>query len=156
MGFIRALTFLTRFPIYPKFIDEHLLARSTVYFPIVGLLIGLILGYMDIILGYLFHDAVRAIILIIAYITITGGLHLDGLVDTFDGILGGYTKEEILEIMRDSSMGTFGGIALIVSLMLKFALYISFTNEIRFVALILAPSISRWILAYGKKVIEAT
>lgn len=147
MGFLRALAFLTRLPIFVKIhIDEYSLAKSVFFFPVVGMLIGLILGCLDILLGYIFYDAVRSTFLIIAYILLTGGLHLDGLSDTVDGIFGGYTKERMLEIMRDSRMGTFGAMALFTALLLKFSLFISLPDKIRFQAIVLAPTISRWIM----------
>lgn len=147
MGFLRALAFLTRLPIFVKIhIDEYSLAKSVFFFPVVGMLIGLILGCLDILLGYIFYDAVRSTFLIIAYILLTGGLHLDGLSDTVDGIFGGHTKERMLAIMRDSRMGTFGAMALFTALLLKFSLFISLPDKIRFQAIVLAPTISRWIM----------
>jgi len=147
MGFLRALSFLTRLPIFTKVhIDEYSLAKSVFFFPVVGMLIGFILGCLDILSGYILYDAVRNVFLIIVYILITGGLHLDGLADTIDGIFGGHTKEKMLAIMRDSRMGTFGAIALFSALLLKFSLFISLPDKIRFQAIVLAPIISRWIM----------
>jgi adenosylcobinamide-GDP ribazoletransferase len=115
-GFLRALSFLTVLPVGASISSEGEgkdLARSMAFFPLVGLLIGLLLtlGY------YLFSIFLpRSIVLwltigLLAFLT--RGLHLDGFSDTVDGLASGGTKEKILEVMRDSRIGAFGVIGLI-------------------------------------------
>jgi adenosylcobinamide-GDP ribazoletransferase len=112
--FLRALSFLTILPVgQNRLSGEKELARSMAFFPLVGLVIGLILsaGY------YLFSLFLpRSIILwsivgLLAFLT--RGLHLDGFADTLDGLASGGSKERILEVMRDSRIGAFGVISLI-------------------------------------------
>ena len=115
-GFLRALSFLTVLPAGASMSSEgdgKDLARSMAFFPLVGLLIGLLLtlGY------YLFSIFLpRSIVLwltigLLAFLT--RGLHLDGFSDTMDGLASGGTREKILEVMRDSRIGAFGVIGLI-------------------------------------------
>jgi adenosylcobinamide-GDP ribazoletransferase len=113
--FVRALSFLTILPVGQNQLSgEKELARSMAFFPLVGLVIGLILsaGY------YLFSLFLpRSITLwstvgLLAFLT--RGLHLDGLADTLDGLASGRSKEGILEVMRDSRIGAFGVIGLIL------------------------------------------
>jgi len=112
--FLRALSFLTILPVgQNRLPGEKELARSMAFFPLVGIVIGLILstGY------YLFSLFLpRSIILwsivgLLAFLT--RGLHLDGFADTMDGLASGGSKERILEVMRDSRIGAFGVINLI-------------------------------------------
>jgi adenosylcobinamide-GDP ribazoletransferase len=83
---------------------------------------------------------------------VTGGLHLDGLADTADGLGGGHTPESALRIMKDSRVGAFGVISLILGLVLKFSLFLSLATQTRGTGvLLLFPVISRWsmvLLAY--------
>jgi adenosylcobinamide-GDP ribazoletransferase len=83
---------------------------------------------------------------------VTGGLHLDGLADTADGLGGGHTPETALRIMKDSRVGAFGVISLILGLVLKFSLFLSLASQTRGAGvLLLFPVISRWsmvLLAY--------
>lgn len=117
-----ALTFLTRLPIpNPYKYNEKNFASSIWLYPIVGAMIGgiLILGYFGV--SFITPNVeVRALILIFLYVLISGGLHLDGLADTCDGIFSGRNKERILEIMQDSRIGTFGVISLILYFLCMF------------------------------------
>jgi adenosylcobinamide-GDP ribazoletransferase len=120
-GFLRALSFLTVLPVGASISSEGKdLARSMAFFPFAGLLIGLLLtlGY------YLFSIFLpRPIILwltigLLAFLT--RGLHLDGFADTMDGLASGGTREKILEVMRDSRIGAFGVIGLILLIGAKY------------------------------------
>ena len=93
-----------------------------------------------------------ASLLLTLTVWVTGGLHLDGLADTADGLGGGRTREEALTIMKDSRVGAFGVISLILGLVLKFSLFLSLATQTRGAGvLLLFPVISRWsmvLLAY--------
>src|SRR5579859_4598993 len=129
------------------------LVMGSSYFPIIGLLLGLILWIVVLIFQYFVPAIALAAILIVALVILTGGLHLDGLMDSFDGLLGGTTPERKLEIMRDSRVGSFGVLAGICTLLLKFALLTSLavtliqtsraTVLMSLVFLIVLPSV-RW------------
>ena len=99
------------------------------WFPIIGLLIGLFLASIYFALVRFFPFSVADAIILIIYIFVTGGLHLDGLADTCDGIFGGKDKENRLRIMRDSSIGSFGAIGLICLIGTKYLCFHSILNE---------------------------
>ena len=115
-----ALMFLTRIPVGKRqvFRSEDL-PRSTVYFPVVGLLIGL-LGGLVLFCAEAFMPPVLAVLLCMGVtVSVTGALHEDGLADAADGLNGGHEPRRRLEIMRDSRLGTYGAVALWFSLTAK-------------------------------------
>lgn len=121
--FFTALMFLTRLPV-PRFTDhspEHL-ERSPKYFPLVGWIVGAISGFVFIVFNKYISAPVAIMASIIAGILATGAFHEDGFADVCDAFGGGWTKEKILLIMKDSRLGTFGSIGLIVMLGTKFLL----------------------------------
>ena len=138
-----ALQFLTILPIRISEIKERDFGASLLYFPIVGLGIGLVLSLSVFLLSSLPVLIKSAIILTVSTI-ITGGIHLDGLADTCDGFYGNKSKEEILEIMRDSRIGVMAVVGLVTLLLLKFSLIASLSNEILWKALIVMAVFSRW------------
>jgi adenosylcobinamide-GDP ribazoletransferase len=148
-----ALTFLTKLPWpWPGPADESALARSMFWFPWVGALLGLAFwGAWTGLIKILPGPAAAAFLLAFS-VWITGGLHLDGLADAADGLGGGNTPAAALTIMKDSRVGAFGVISLIVALLLKFSLFLSFATTPGVTgALLLYPVISRWgmvLLAY--------
>jgi adenosylcobinamide-GDP ribazoletransferase len=85
-------------------------------------------------------------LLVVALVVATGGLHLDGLADTCDGLFGGYTPEERLAIMRDSRLGSYGLLAVTSLLLLKWAAFLSLASPVRRGALLLAPALGRWAM----------
>lgn len=142
--FLLALQFLTIFGLKTKLkITEENLGRSLVYFPIVGLFIGLFLVLVSGIFGFLPHLVKIALILIV-YIIITGALHLDGFTDTCDGFYAGKTKEEILTIMRDPYIGVMGAIGLICLLLFKFTILFCIPEKILVKILITMTVFGRW------------
>ncbi|MBW1951957.1 MAG: adenosylcobinamide-GDP ribazoletransferase [Deltaproteobacteria bacterium] len=140
-----ALTFLTIFP-YPRHLESNPaeLARSMVWFPLVGLLLGLFLGAVYLGLALIFPNPAVAAFLVAVLVVATRGLHLDGLADTLDGLGGGQTPEARLRIMKDSALGAFGVLGLIVILLLKFALILALIEQADVRALVLFPVLSRW------------
>jgi len=92
-------------------------AKSLVYAPIVGLFIGAVMLGVWQGLSFFPYKPISAILLLLLYIALTGGLHLDGLADTCDGVFSNRPRERTLEIMRDSHIGTNGVIALVLILM---------------------------------------
>jgi adenosylcobinamide-GDP ribazoletransferase len=96
-------------------------ARSAALFPLVGALLAAVLFGIGFLASLVFSAAVCRVLVIVGWVALTGGLHLDGLADAADGILGGRTPERRLEIMRDSRIGTFGLLAVLSVLGLKTA-----------------------------------
>jgi adenosylcobinamide-GDP ribazoletransferase len=148
-----ALTFLTKLP-WPWRgpADETALARSMFWFPWVGALLGLSFWGAWAGLQKILPVPAAAGLLLALTVWVTGGLHLDGLADTADGLGGGRTPETALRIMKDSRVGAFGVISLILALILKFSLFLSLPTKAGGTAvLLLYPVVSRWsmvLLAY--------
>lgn len=126
---ILAYQFLTRLPIniMIDFNDENL-SKATMFFPLVGITLGGLIYVVYYLFSFINID-VASIMTVVALIVYTGGLHLDGLSDTFDGFFSNKSREEILEIMRDSRIGAFGVISLIVILLLKYVLISNIPSE---------------------------
>jgi adenosylcobinamide-GDP ribazoletransferase len=97
------------------------LGRALALFPLVGAVLGLVLGGLDALLRVVFPLAVASALVLVAGTLLTGGLHLDGLMDTCDGLFGGGTAERRLEIMRDSRVGSFGVLGGALQLLVKLA-----------------------------------
>ena len=143
-SFIMMIQFLTRIPINVNLdISEDDFLQGIVFFPLVGLIIGMftvVFHYFGYRLGGTFLAAVMAVG---AEAFITGGLHLDGLGDTFDGIYSNRSRERILEIMKDSRLGTNGALAIILVLLLKVALIHSIAPSRIYGVLLLMPVFSK-------------
>ncbi|NHB59490.1 adenosylcobinamide-GDP ribazoletransferase [Acinetobacter sp. 194] len=121
-----ALQFLTTFPVTLKAMpSKQQNARSLLFYPWVGLLIGLILFGVALVLHAIPIILLSSLILVL-WIWLTGGLHLDGLADTADAWVGGYgDKERKLKIMKDPSCGPIGVLSLIIVCLLKWsAIYV--------------------------------
>lgn len=124
--FIWALSFLTIIPVrigLDEGIQPQRMGVVMSLFPLVGLIIGLFLVFVYIPLVRLFPGELADALIIMIFIVITGALHLDGLADSVDGILGGWDADRRLAIMKDSRIGTFGVLSLLVVVGLK---YLSF------------------------------
>ena len=118
--FIILIQFMTRIPIPLKIsYSEKKLGKSIKFFPLVGLIIGLILYFSNFLVTVYFKNifynkTIIAIFLTILEILIVGIIHIDGLADTFDGLFSYAKKEKMLEIMKDSRIGTNGTVVLIL------------------------------------------
>ena len=144
-NFITALQFLTVFTVKKDHeVDESDLSRSMVYFPFVGFIIGLVLVYADKALLWVFPDTVSNIFLLILSVVITRALHIDGLADSIDGIMGGRDQESRLAIMRDSRIGTAGVLGIVFVLLIKYACLNTLFYDYKAAALLTAPAFSRW------------
>ena len=136
-----AVTFLTRIPVggFPYTDDEWRWASA--WFPMIGALLGVIYGQIFIRLGGA-GGLVAATLVIIAGLLITGAFHEDGLADSADALGGGYTRDRVLEILKDSRVGAFGAAALTVVLLLRVAL-IARLGAHAAVGLVVAECVSR-------------
>ena len=119
---ILMLQFFTRIPVNMNVkASTEDFAKGLIYAPVIGLFIGLILAAASYGLSFIFPASVSAVLIIVIYIIITGGLHLDGLGDTFDGIFSNRPKDRILEIMRDSRVGTNAVLAVFCVLLVDYS-----------------------------------
>lgn len=142
-----ALSFLTIIPVYKtKMAEKKEMANSLYFYPAVGFFIGGILAIFSYLGNFLFPGLGSEATVIVVWIIITGGLHLDGLMDSADGIFSGRDRNRKLEIMRDSRVGSMGAIALGVILLLKFAFLTSLPDSIKVPVLILAPAVGRFMM----------
>lgn len=119
--------------------------RASVWYPFVGFIIGGLTWLMWMGTSRLFSAPVAGILTLILWVTLTGGLHLDGLADCCDGLLASTTVERRLEIMKDPRLGAFGGIGLVLTLLLKAAALSSLTTQSA-LGIILAASLARWCI----------
>ncbi len=117
-----ALQFLTRLPVPQIPVIDGDLRRATAAFPLVGVLVGGITLGVWAAVEPLLGAPVAAVAAVIMAVAVTGAFHEDGLADTFDGLWGGWDPDRRIEIMRDSRIGTYGGCALVLSLLLRIAL----------------------------------
>ena len=120
-SFFLALGFFTRLPVPKTEFTEESYAKALKLAPLVGFVIGLILWLIALLFDYLeFSSLIRGAVLTGVYILLTGGLHFDGLSDTSDGMLSGRSREQSLEIMKDSRIGVFGTLAIFMAGLLYF------------------------------------
>ncbi|VAW91513.1 Cobalamin synthase [hydrothermal vent metagenome] len=143
---ISAIRFLTIIPIpvaWPKEQDtQSVQAGSILFYPMVGLLVGLTLLTLSLFLN-IFSDGLAAIILLTVWIIVTGALHLDGLADSADAWLGGHgNKEKTLLILQDTHSGVAAIVAVVLVLLFKLIL-LSELNSNLVLALLLSPIIAR-------------
>lgn len=122
------------------------------YFPLVGLLLALLLWLLVLAFTPLVPQLALAALLVVALVILTGGLHLDGLMDSCDGLFGGSTRERKLEIMRDSRVGSFGVLGGACVLLLKFALFASLRVHALPLALLVALPSARWAMVLALRV----
>jgi len=118
-SFRLALGFLTIVPARVGATQPGDLGRAAAWFPVVGLLLGIVLSLGQWLLQRLFPPLLAGGLVVALWAALTGGLHLDGLADCGDGLLASAAPARRLEIMRDSRMGAFGGLALAMFLILK-------------------------------------
>lgn len=147
-GFITAWEFLTIIPLTRnRMVRPEELAASMAYFPLVGLILGIILSVSNIGLLKILPGSIVDAILVAELIILTRGLHIDGFVDTIDGLAGGKTKEDILHIMRDHRVGALGAVGVIMLIMIKYLSLNSVPHDYKNLVLIAMPVMSRWLQA---------
>lgn len=149
MRFAAALSFLTIIPTPHRKTSAEDIGRSVVYFPVVGLTIGLALAALNWLLGWLLPPLLVNGLLIVSLVVITGALHLDGFADTCDGIAGHRTTEERWRIMHDSRAGAFGVVGVVLLLLVKYIALSSVPANLMTATLVLMPVVSRWAIVYA-------
>ncbi|MBJ7221541.1 MULTISPECIES: adenosylcobinamide-GDP ribazoletransferase [unclassified Brenneria] len=120
--FLATLQFMTRIPVPARWtqgLDMQQYVRGIIGFPFIGLIVGGIAGAVFVAVAPWSGVPLAALAYVLALALITGAFHLDGLADTCDGVFSARTREKMLEIMRDSRLGTNGGLALIFIVIAK-------------------------------------
>lgn len=140
-----AVGFLTRVPVgsLPE-VSTAQLGRALAWFPLVGLLLGALLAGVDAALADLLPRAVGDALLLVLLALVTGALHLDGFADLCDGVGGGRDREAALRIMKDSSIGAFGAVGLLLLLLVKYQALTALPVAVKPAALLLMPVAGRW------------
>lgn len=142
--FLSAIQFLTRIPMPSRPYEADALARSVKFFPLVGLLIGGGAALLHLLVVSHLPRLIAAFVVLIYLILVTGGLHEDGLADAADGFGGGTSRDKILLILRDSRIGSYGGLALALSLVGRILLIASLPLAQVSQYLVAASVLCRW------------
>jgi adenosylcobinamide-GDP ribazoletransferase len=147
-AFLTAVQFLLVSPAFIKrpFTPQEL-GAAVGFYPLVGLILGALLLAADYLLSFFMPPLVRLALVLALWVLLTGALHLDGFLDACDGLLGGYTPEARLEIMRDEHLGAYALAGGVLLLLVKFSLLTAILPTAR--ALLLAPVLGRWGMAFA-------
>lgn len=147
---LAAIQFLTVLPFPSGFIcGEKELRRSVIFFPAVGALIGGVVALFALGIGMLFPALPASVLIVILMLALSGCLHMDGLADTADGFLSARPKERVLEIMKDSRIGSMGVVAIVSVLVLKIACLASTPEALSRRVVFLMPLAGRCMLVLG-------
>lgn len=119
------------------------------YFPVVGIIIGVILAALNYLLSLVLPSSVVNALLVVSLVVLSGGLHLDGLADTCDGLAKHGTPGERRRVMHDSRVGGFGVIGIALVLLVKYISLNSLPLSLMTFSLIIAPVMSRWAMVYA-------
>ncbi len=156
--FFIALQFFTRLPI-PRWVgfDAQWLQHASRYFPLIGIVVACVTGSVYIVATLLWPQSIAILLSTIAGIYLTGAFHEDGFADTCDGLGGGTTAERVLEIMKDSRIGAYGAIGVMLMLALKVTTLTNLPPPTVVAALLIAHPFSRlaaislvWRMNYAK------
>ena len=149
LAFFTAVQFLTRIPV-PGAMNASMmqtqsaLRASVVYFPVVGVLIGVSTTITYWVSSYFWSPLIAAILAIAAESLLTGAFHEDALADATDALGGGWTREQVLEILKDSRHGTYGVLALVVGVSLRIALIANLNWPMAWLAIPFSSGVGRW------------
>ncbi len=150
MKFLAALRFLTIIPLPGRReVTPEEVGRSIVYFPLVGVIIGLILVGLNWLMGLFLPSALVDVLLVVSLVAISGAFHLDGFVDTCDGMVGHKTVEERWRVMSDSRVGGFGIIGACCLLLVKYVSLSNVPESWLVETLVLMSVLSRWAMVYA-------
>ena len=153
-GLLLAFQFLTIVPIRVRgSVTEKDMARSAFWFPLVGLFQGVLAALGTLLFAAIFPPEVTSLLVIVVLVLANGGFHLDGLADTFDALAAKSSgnaatdREKRLSVMKDSSTGAIGVVAIVLAVLLKFILVMQFVVNLPPLAacafLLLLPLISK-------------
>ena len=140
--FLIALSFFTRIPVKLDNVSEDEFFDSMNLMPLVGILIGLLLWLAGWLVWFIGYPAGGAVLMILLYLWFTGGLHLDGVADTGDAVFSARDRDRMFEIMKDSRLGSYGAVSLIMLLLTQFVCFQWMISSYT-AALVLVPVIGR-------------
>ncbi len=143
-GLLIAIQFLTIIPVRGNF-QMRDFSGATIFFPLIGLLIGSILGLLYFVTSFYFTSFTASAVIVVGEIVLTSGLHLDGFIDTIDALASGKDREATLAIFRDIHTGAKSVLAVFALLLGKFVLVAEFHPPIIYPLLLTMPVIGRWI-----------
>ncbi len=148
------IQFFTRIPIRLQLdVQTEDFSKGAKWLPFVGLIIGSALAGLDLLIAPRLSPFTTAILLVFAEVFLTGGLHLDGLSDSFDGLYSNRDKARILEIMKDSRLGANGALALLAFVMIKTALLMELPMGPGRTTILLAfPIFARWAIVIASAI----
>jgi adenosylcobinamide-GDP ribazoletransferase len=141
-GLASAITFLTILPVPSA--GEAGLGSAAAWFPVVGAAVGALAGGVRLLCGEAVGATVATVLAMIVLVVVTGALHQDGLADTADGLGVRGDRARRLEVMRDSSTGVFGALALIGWVLLLYTTVSSLDGDRALRALVVACALARW------------
>lgn len=149
-SFLLGLQFLTRIRITKQesWCDEAC-GRSVKFFSLYGVIIGAVLAAGYYFCNQFFPPLITAVIILLLEVYITGGIHVDGFMDTMDGLCSGRPPAGMLEIMKNSRVGAYSTIGLGLLFLSKFSIYYEFPAEILMPSLIIMPVLGRWAMVIG-------
>jgi adenosylcobinamide-GDP ribazoletransferase len=142
--FLSAIQFLTRIPVPAHPYEADSLSRSVKFFPLVGVIVGGSAALLHMLVVPHLPGAIAALVVLVFLVAVTGCLQEDGLADVADGFGGGRDREQILAILRDSRIGSYGGVALALSLLSRVLLLSSIPITLVAPYLIAAHVLCRW------------
>lgn len=149
-SFLVALQILTIFPVpSPKKMELFYIGQGTRYFTLIGLILGCFLASFCWLAALVLPNLVVKAFLPCLLAVLAGGSHLDGLMDTADGLGSRRSREKMLEIMKDSRVGAFGVLAAVSVFLLKFSLLLSLPSPWQYLAIILMPCWGRWAITFS-------
>ncbi|AVX20569.1 MULTISPECIES: adenosylcobinamide-GDP ribazoletransferase [Carboxydocella] len=141
---IFALHALTRISLFEVKWDEKAFGKATAYFPVIGLLLGGIYLLIAVFLAPFASSVILAALLIWAHTILTGAMHIDGLLDTIDAVFSNRSPERMLEIMKDSHVGSNAVIGAFCLYLLKYSFLIEIIKNKQLVLIVLAPVLARF------------
>lgn len=144
LDLLAAFQFMTRLPLRSLEFRPDGLARSAKFFPIVGLVIGLLASLVFHLLSPHLSRPLTAFLVLVFLVLATGALHEDGLADAADGFGGGWDRAQVLAIMRDSRIGSYGTLTLIFSIVARLILLATLPLSRWMAFVVSAQVLCRW------------
>ena len=154
-----AVTFFTRLPICVPDFREADLNHAARYFPLIGIFVGIVSTVVYSLAATVLPLEIAILASMTATIWLTGAFHEDGLADAADGLGGGWEKEQVLTIMQDSRLGSYGAIALFLMLMAKFEALTHTSAALLTLVMIVGHALSRFaavLVIYSQSYVRTT